>query len=239
MAVTIENAEDLTSRSWKNQGWLDTYPLDARSVLSYFAESIFYDPNCNNEIARKHFMDPTRIANLPPGVEYVVTESQEPHLFVICKQKRSLVEVTAQVYYYILDGVVYQAPTLHQVLSSRMSRCKWNIRQALTKMKQHLDPLMQVKNQERAAGDGAVEGAAAAAEVVKQRPLSREEQEHAMKIDNIIANVLRKDVQKAAAAASVKGEGGGGQPAATAANGTTQKRAAMEGEDPANKRART
>ena len=52
--------------------------------------------------------------------------------------------------------------------------------------------LSVVKNQERAAGDGAVEGAAAAAEVVKQRPLSREEQEHAMKIDNIIASVLRK-----------------------------------------------
>lgn len=54
--------EDLTGKSWKNQGWLEMYPLDPKTAIAYFAESIFYDPNCNNEIARKQFMDPNRIS---------------------------------------------------------------------------------------------------------------------------------------------------------------------------------
>mmetsp|Transcript_41266 Transcript_41266/g.106850 ORF Transcript_41266/g.106850 Transcript_41266/m.106850 type:complete len:190 (+) Transcript_41266:1-570(+) len=188
-------------------------------------------------------MDPTRIESLPPGIEYVVTESQPPHLFVICKRKRTLMEATAQAFYYILDGVVYQAPTLHQVLSSRMNRCKWNIRQALTKMKQHLDPLMQVKSK-----DGGAEVPAAVEEpgpeVVKQRPLSQEEVEHAMKIDNIIANVLRKHVaQEAAVVATVKAEGAAldsKSPAVGAGQGEAKRAAdAIDtGASPASKRSR-
>ena len=56
-------------------------------------------------------------------MEFVLQDAQEPHLFVIRKQLRR--QVTAKsadtlAAYYILDGNIYQAPTLHAVISSRM-----------------------------------------------------------------------------------------------------------------------
>jgi mediator of RNA polymerase II transcription subunit 6 len=56
-----------------------------------------------------------------PGVEFVLQDAQAPHLFVIRKQLRALAgDLTSLAYYYVLDGTVYQAPTLHAVLSARI-----------------------------------------------------------------------------------------------------------------------
>ena len=58
---------------------------------------------------------------LPPGVEYELQDAQEPHLFVIRKQQRWGPKSTSPLhFYYILDGNVYQAPSLHAILSSRL-----------------------------------------------------------------------------------------------------------------------
>ena len=58
---------------------------------------------------------------LPPGVEYILHDSQEPHLFVIHKRKReSPKNTTSLAFYYILDGKVSQAPALHTTILSRM-----------------------------------------------------------------------------------------------------------------------
>ena len=183
--------EDLTGKSWRNDRWLQQFPLNSATAIAYFAESIFYDSNCNNEIARRQFMDINRVASLPPGVEYVLTESQEPHLFVICKQKRSQAnEPAPQAYYYILDGNIYQAPTLHQVLTARMERCKWSMRQAFVTMKQHLDPLSQSDEERAEKARKAKE--AAVAEEVRPNPMTPEELEHVAKVDNIIMTAFRK-----------------------------------------------
>ena len=54
------------------------------------------------------------------GIEYILHEAQEPHLFVMRKQKRDSAEkVTPLSMYYILDGSIYQAPQLYSVVSSR------------------------------------------------------------------------------------------------------------------------
>jgi hypothetical protein len=58
---------------------------------------------------------------LPPGVEYLIHDAQEPHLFVVRKQMRhSPKSVTHLTFYYILDGRIYQAPALHTTILSRM-----------------------------------------------------------------------------------------------------------------------
>ena len=62
-------------------------------------------------------------STLPSGVEYELKDAQEPHLFILCKQRRtSLSSVSGLRYYYILDGSVYQAPSLHVALTSRLVR---------------------------------------------------------------------------------------------------------------------
>ncbi len=56
-------------------------------------------------------------------MEYELQDAQEPHLFVICRQLRTAPRaVVKQAVYYILDGSVYQAPSLHAALSSRIVR---------------------------------------------------------------------------------------------------------------------
>lgn len=54
------------------------------------------------------------------GIEYILHEAQEPHLFVIRKQRREGPEkTTVMSAYYVLDGSIYQAPQLYSVIGSR------------------------------------------------------------------------------------------------------------------------
>jgi len=55
------------------------------------------------------------------GMEYLLSEVMEPHLFVIRKQKRESPEKSnPMLAYYILDGSIYQAPQLCNVFASRI-----------------------------------------------------------------------------------------------------------------------
>ena len=55
------------------------------------------------------------------GTEFMLDTCQEPHLYVVCKQKRQAPDaVAALMYYYILDGSICQTPTIHAVLSARL-----------------------------------------------------------------------------------------------------------------------
>lgn len=55
------------------------------------------------------------------GVEYTLDSCQEPHLFVICKQLRKAADLAApEMFFYILDGSVYQTPTIHAAFSARL-----------------------------------------------------------------------------------------------------------------------
>lgn len=55
------------------------------------------------------------------GLEYILLHVQEPILYVIRKQHRHSPTTAAPLAdYYIIAGVVYQAPDLGSVVSSRM-----------------------------------------------------------------------------------------------------------------------
>ncbi|XP_023691749.1 mediator of RNA polymerase II transcription subunit 6 isoform X2 [Paramormyrops kingsleyae] len=55
------------------------------------------------------------------GVEYILLHAQEPILYIIRKQQRqSPTQVTPLSDYYIIAGVVYQAPDLGSVIGSRV-----------------------------------------------------------------------------------------------------------------------
>jgi mediator of RNA polymerase II transcription subunit 6 len=66
-------------------------------------------------------MSRTEIFRKMTGIEYMLSEVMEPHLFVIRKQKRDGPEkVNAMLTYYILDGSIYQAPQLGNVFAARI-----------------------------------------------------------------------------------------------------------------------
>ncbi|CDR00494.1 unnamed protein product [Oncorhynchus mykiss] len=57
------------------------------------------------------------------GVEYILLHAQEPILYIIRKQQRqSPTQVIPLSDYYIIAGVVYQAPDLGTVIGSRVVR---------------------------------------------------------------------------------------------------------------------
>lgn len=71
------------------------------------------------------------------GLEYVLLHVQEPILYVIRKQHRhSPQNVTPLADYYIIAGVVYQAPDVASVLNSRLV-----ITFLLTKSLSHLNKI--------------------------------------------------------------------------------------------------
>jgi mediator of RNA polymerase II transcription subunit 6 len=116
---------DMTGICFRDQLWLNTYPLDRNLVFDYFALSPFYDITCNNESLRSRQIHPLDMSQLMkmPGMEYVLSEVMEPHLFVMRKQRRFTAEkVDPLLAYYILDGSIYQAPQLGSVFASRIVR---------------------------------------------------------------------------------------------------------------------
>lgn len=55
------------------------------------------------------------------GVEYILLHVQEPILYVVRKQHRNAPDnATPMADYYIIGGIVYQAPNLENVFSSRI-----------------------------------------------------------------------------------------------------------------------
>eukprot|EP00850_Spirogloea_muscicola_P003931 SM000016S01919 [mRNA] locus=s16:530779:531945:- [translate_table: standard] len=69
-----------------------------------------------------------------------MAEAAEPHLFVFCKQRREAPDkATLLAVYYILDGSVYQAPSLHAVIGARTSRALNHIRQAFSETAKRLE----------------------------------------------------------------------------------------------------
>lgn len=55
------------------------------------------------------------------GIEYILLHAQEPILFIIRKQQRqSPTQVIPLADYYIIAGVIYQAPDLGSVVNSRV-----------------------------------------------------------------------------------------------------------------------
>lgn len=110
--------------SFRDTIWLQSFPLNAQTVIHYFALSPFYDRSCNNERLKMQRLGLDQLKNMR-GVEYEVLPNaakQLPQqLFLIRKQRRSSrTQVEPLAVYYVLDGSVYQAPNIHAMLTSRL-----------------------------------------------------------------------------------------------------------------------
>ncbi|XP_051252025.1 mediator of RNA polymerase II transcription subunit 6 isoform X2 [Dicentrarchus labrax] len=111
--------DNLLGISWVDSGWVPI--LNPGNVLDYFSErsNPFYDRTCNNEVVKMQRLTLEHL-NQMVGVEYILLHAQEPILYIIRKQQRqSPTQVIPMADYYIIAGVVYQAPDLGTVISSR------------------------------------------------------------------------------------------------------------------------
>lgn len=130
-----EETQDLTSVVWQDKRWLSLFPLNADTVLDYFSLSQFYDVRCNNELIKMQRLDKSLLKTMA-GIEYALSDSPSPGLFIITKSRRSLnppnIEPLAT--YYIHDGAVYQAPSIHSILSSRILQSVRHLKNAFETM---------------------------------------------------------------------------------------------------------
>eukprot|EP00887_Chlorella_sp_A99_P005961 scaffold29.g5961.t1 len=145
---------------WRDDSWLTGGVLHPQHALFYFYRSVFFDPNSNNARAARLSVPLEQLQPRAPGIEYTLVDQQPPHLYVIRKLFRhadgpssaAAPATTDLAYYYILDGNIYQAPSVHVALSARMQRCLYGIRIALEDLRQDLDPLLRgAEQQEQSA----------------------------------------------------------------------------------------
>lgn len=118
--------------SWQDSTWIPH--LNPSNILDYFCQKSnpFYEhENCNNEMAKMQRLPPEQMTMMI-GKEYVLLHVQEPILYVIRKQDRQGPDTTTPlVDYYILAGVVYQAPDLNSIIQSRVLNSALNLQSAL------------------------------------------------------------------------------------------------------------
>nr|CAG4652186.1 EOG090X0E0D [Triops cancriformis] len=119
---TSESTKDdnMLGISWHDSAWIPN--LNAGNIMDYFTErsNPFYDRTCNNEIVKMQRLSMDQLNNMT-GLEYILLHVQEPILYVVRKQHRhSASQVTPLTDYYIVAGVVYQAPDLGSVINSRI-----------------------------------------------------------------------------------------------------------------------
>ncbi|KAG2722816.1 hypothetical protein I3760_02G144400 [Carya illinoinensis] len=174
---------DMTGICFRDQLWLNTYPLDRNLVFDYFALSPFYDWTCNNEQLRMRSIHPLDLSHLSKmtGIEYMLYEVMEPHLFVIRKQKRDGPEkVTPMLTYYVLDGSIYQAPQLCNVFAARVGRALYYISKAFTTAASKLEKIGYVD----AENDSPALESKFAKETIDFKEVKR--------VDHILASLQRK-----------------------------------------------
>ncbi|XP_031561029.1 mediator of RNA polymerase II transcription subunit 6-like [Actinia tenebrosa] len=128
--MAADTTENELGVSWHDSAWIPI--LNPANVLEYFSQRTnpFYDRTCNNEVVKMQRLDPSALQSMA-GIEYEVIHVQDPILFVIRKQQRhSSTHVTPIADYYILAGIVYQAPDLGSVINSRMLSALHNFESA-------------------------------------------------------------------------------------------------------------
>ncbi|XP_055394462.1 mediator of RNA polymerase II transcription subunit 6 isoform X2 [Bubalus kerabau] len=135
--AAVDIRDNLLGISWVDSSWIPI--LNSGSVLDYFSErsNPFYDRTCNNEVVKMQRLTLEHLKSLwsrsivgilvafyeiqMVGVEYILLHAQEPILFIIRKQQRqSPTQVIPLADYYIIAGVIYQAPDLGSVINSRV-----------------------------------------------------------------------------------------------------------------------
>ncbi|KAG6829288.1 hypothetical protein H0H92_005042 [Tricholoma furcatifolium] len=121
--------DDYSHRFFIWHEWIQANgPLTSDNVFDYFATSMFYDKQSNNQVLRMQtihsglpVVNETEELKRFTGIEFAVVHSQPPSLFVIQKRERlSPEEVRPMAAYFIINNRIYQSPDVYTILSNRL-----------------------------------------------------------------------------------------------------------------------
>ena len=112
----------------------------------YFAGSQFYDRSCNNERVKDEALDPSLLRNMV-GVEYELgLTTCDSRLFVVIKQRRQTQLIADKIALcYVLDGNIYQAPSLLAVFHSRLIKCVHHLHKAFARLGNAPSPVVALR----------------------------------------------------------------------------------------------
>ncbi|KAJ7630597.1 MED6-domain-containing protein [Roridomyces roridus] len=125
----LHPADDYSHRFFIWHEWIQANgPLNTENVFEYFATSMFYDKQSNNQPRNSGMplsTDSVKQLKWRPrrftGVEFAVVHAQPPSMFVIHKRERlSPDEVRPLAAYFIMNNRIYQSPDVYTVLSNRL-----------------------------------------------------------------------------------------------------------------------
>ncbi|EJD04339.1 MED6-domain-containing protein [Fomitiporia mediterranea MF3/22] len=125
----LHPADDYSHRFFIWHEWIQANgPLTTETVFDYFATSMFYDKQSNNQVLRMQTMHTGQpILNEAEelkrftGIEFALVHAQPPSLFIIHKRERlSPEEVRPLAAYFIINNRIYQSPDLYTVISNRL-----------------------------------------------------------------------------------------------------------------------
>ncbi|KAI9445063.1 MED6 mediator sub complex component-domain-containing protein [Lactarius indigo] len=120
-------------------------PLTPENVFDYFASSMFYDKQSNNQVLRMQTMHTGMpISNEAEelkrftGVEFAVVHAEPPSLFIIHKRERISPEDTRPLQaYFIVNDRIYQSPDMYTVLSNRLLTSLYSLKSSLDVLRKY------------------------------------------------------------------------------------------------------
>ncbi|KAG2368760.1 MED6 mediator sub complex component-domain-containing protein [Suillus spraguei] len=124
----LHPSDDYSHRFFIWHEWIQANgPLTSENVFDYFATSMFYDKQSNNQVLRMQTMHTGVPINESEelkrftGIEFALVHAQPPSLFIIHKRERtSPEEVRPLAAYFIMNNRIYQSPDVYSVLSNRL-----------------------------------------------------------------------------------------------------------------------
>ncbi|KAI8895544.1 MED6 mediator sub complex component-domain-containing protein [Globomyces pollinis-pini] len=106
---------------------MQAHGLHEYNVLDYFSQSQFYDTSCINEqikmqarfnLLEANLLDHTKMVGFEYDLWYF---TYQPSYFIIRKHQRYSPQKTELVaIYYIVEGTIYQSPSLSTLLTNRV-----------------------------------------------------------------------------------------------------------------------
>ncbi|KAI6133288.1 MED6-domain-containing protein [Pisolithus croceorrhizus] len=123
----LHPTDDYSHRFFIWHEWIQANgPLTTENVFDYFAASMFYDKQSNNQNLR---MQNTGVPLLNEsdglkqltGIEFALVHAHPPSLFIIHKRERlSPHEVRPLAAYFVINNRIYQSPDVYTLLSNRL-----------------------------------------------------------------------------------------------------------------------
>ncbi|EDR16056.1 uncharacterized protein LACBIDRAFT_301761 [Laccaria bicolor S238N-H82] len=138
--------DDYSHRFFIWHEWIQANgPLTSENVFDYFATSMFYDKQSNNQVLRMQtihtgmpIVNEAEELRRFVGIEFAVVHAEPPSFFVIQKRERlSPDEVRPLAAYFVTNNRIYQSPDLYTVLSNRLLTSVSALQSSLDILRKH------------------------------------------------------------------------------------------------------